>query len=155
MVGRELFCICVTNWSDTEEKELVLNMSELSLEQGVKYAVSGFYSGRFVTDICSEDTVNMGSISPHASEVIKIEKLSDKPVILASDHHYTMGGECLVLEMQKSELVVEVKNLLPVEIEYKVLLPKGYSCGGKRLIDVHIDKEDGDVHVRRIQCDNA
>jgi hypothetical protein len=155
VVDRELFCICVTNWSDTVEKELVVNMNELSLEQGAKYAVSGFYSGRFVTDICAEDTVNMGMLAPHASEVIKIEKLSDSPVILASDYHYTMGGECIVLEMQKSELVVEVKNLLPVEIEYKVLLPKGYSCDGNRLIDVHIDKEDADVHVRRIQCDNA
>ncbi len=154
-VGREFFCICVTNWSDNEEKELVVEMSELSLERGAKYAVSGFYSGRFITDISDEDTVNMGMIPPHASEVIKIEKLSDRPLILSSDHHYTMGGECLVLEMQDSELVLEVKNLLPVEINYKVLLPKGYSCGGNRLIDVHIDKEDGDIHVRRIQCDKA
>jgi hypothetical protein len=143
--GRDIICVCITNWSDHEEKELTLNMSDLSLDIDSKYAVSGFYSGQFFTDICTDDVVSLGKLSPHASEVIKIEKIADKPIIVSSDNHYSMGGECNVFEIINDELVIEVGNYLPIDINYKILLPDGYSYNGIRLVNICISKESPDI----------
>lgn len=137
--------ICITNWSDTDVKELVLHMPDLSLEGGKRYAVCGFYSGLYKTDIGSKDTVRMGKINPHASEIIKIEEMSGKPVIVASDHNYTMGGECEKLAICDDELIIEVKNLLPTDIHYKVLLPDGYLYRNSTVADVCIQKQPPEI----------
>ncbi len=136
--GIDATYICTTNWSDSESKELIVDMSALAKDKGAKYAVCGFYSGIFKTDISACDVVNMGDINPHASEIIKVQKITDKPIIVASDNNYTMGGECLELAVENDALVIEVPNILPVDIHYKVLLPEGYVYKGDALTDICI-----------------
>ncbi len=136
--GTEAVFFCITNWSDIEEKEILIDLSVIPQEEGAKYVVCGFYSGIFLTDVHSCDVVNMGKINPHASEIVKVQKIADKPIIVASDNHYTMGGECLELAIANDALVIKVKNLLPVEINYKVLLPDGYVYKGSALVDICI-----------------
>ncbi len=144
VAGEDATYICTTNWSDTKEKELTIDMSVSGLEKNAKYVVCGFYSGIFLTDVGSGDTVVLGSINPHASEIVKIRKMTDKPVIAASDYHYTMGRECLMLDIVNDELVIEVQNVLPVDIHYKVLLPVGYSFNDSPVVDVFIKNDTPD-----------
>ena len=144
--GTESMLICITNWSDNTAKEIAVDMSDYVVNDGTKYAVCGFYSGIYKIGVTSDDVVNMGFIDPHASEVIKIEKLSDNPVIVASDYNYTMGGECHKLAIEGDKLIIEVQNLLPVDIHYKVLLPGKDTTNGSAVIDVCLEKENPETH---------
>ena len=147
VLGTESMLICMTNWSDDAEKEIVVDMSDYVADDDAKYVVCGFYSGIYKIGLSSDDVVNMGLIDPHASEVIKIEKLSDKPVIVASDYHYTMGAECHRLAIEGDKLIIEVQNLLPVDINYKVLLPEKYTCNGNKIVDVCLAAENSEAET--------
>jgi hypothetical protein len=148
--GIDATYICTTNWSESERKKLILDMSVLTKDKNAKYVVCGFYSGIYKSGIGACDIVNMGDINPHASEIIKVQKMSDKPIIVASDNNYTMGGECLNLAVKNEELIIEVRNLLPVDLIYKVLLPEGFVYGGRDLVDVFIPWKSPDI--RTISC---
>ena len=145
--GIEATYICTTNWSDTESKELAVDMSALSLDTDSRYVVCGFYSGIYMTDVGPYDIVNTGNVNPHASEIIKVQRITDKPIIVASDNNYTMGGECLKLAVENEELIIEIPNLLPVEINYKVLLPEGFVYKGRNLADVRIQCKSSDIRT--------
>lgn len=151
--GIDATYICTTNWSDTEGKDLTVDMSTLSLDTDSKYVFCSFYSGIYVMDVGAHDIVNMGSINPHASELVKVQKFEEKPIIVASDYNYTMGGECLKLDIVDDELIVEVPNLLPVEINYKVLLPKGYAYKGSTIADIcfHSGEDDIKTHACKLR----
>jgi len=144
LVDTGALCLCITNWSDDTDKEIVVDLKAFALEQG-KYAVCGFYSGEYVLDANEGDVVRLGALKPHASEVIKIEKIDDKPIIIASDNHYSFGAECLTLDIEDDNLVIEVRNIVPVDINYKVLLPEGRSVDQKRIVDVMIEKEEENI----------
>ena len=128
-------CLCVTNWSDTEEEELRVFLSDLSLKPG-DYAVCGFHAGTYKTKIGERETVTLGTLKPHASDVIKIERMEDQPIIVKSNDHYSMGGECRELGIKDNTLIVNRPAILPVEVHYTILLPAGVSLNGSDIAEV-------------------
>ncbi|MCR5403673.1 MAG: hypothetical protein K6E91_07640 [Butyrivibrio sp.] len=125
-------------------------MSVLTKDKDAKYVACGFYAGMYKSGIGACDIVNMGDINPHASEIIKVQKMTDKPIIVASDNNYTMGGECLELAVVNDVLVIEVPNLFPVDINYIVLLPEGFVYEGRDLVDVFNPWKSPDI--RTLSC---
>ncbi len=98
-------CLCIINWSDTEEKKIQFRLSDVLdrmmddsvhglTESDACFVVCDFYSGTYLTDQKAEDVLSLPAIPPHAGTVIKIERMMDRPIIVASDGHYSMGGEC-------------------------------------------------------------
>jgi len=116
-------CLCLINWSDTDDKPTEVDLAALPLDKNASYAVCDFYNGSYQTGVSSSQKATLGTIKPHGATVVKIEKMEDKPIIVASDGHYAMGAECSRLEITGSRLMVELKSILPVETHLTILLP--------------------------------
>lgn len=95
----------------------------MSLDKNYKYIACNFYSGEHIIDINADSVIKLGTIRPHGATVIKLEKMTDKPVIVASNGHYSMGAEFEKIAYENDELIMQKKNILPVTCNYKVLVP--------------------------------
>ncbi len=136
-------CICLINWSDTEDMKVSIRPEDIcadALEKEAEYAVCDFYSGEYKAGVHVDDKVDFASIKPHSATVIKIEKMSDKPMIVSSNGHYSMGAECDKLEISGDKLIISKKSILPVDTHYTVLLPKGFNAGGKDTVDIAMNE---------------
>ena len=134
----DVHCVCLMNWSDTEEMEVTLCMRDLKLSPSEQYVVCDFYSGEFRTGIRAEDTVSFTSLKPHAATVIKVAKQEKKPIIVASDGHFSMGAELDQLEIREDRLHVRKPALFPVKTHYRILLPEGV-CDRETVVDLVLE----------------
>ncbi|MBP3655386.1 MAG: alpha-galactosidase [Clostridia bacterium] len=127
--GRVL--LVLINWSDTEAVPASVTISGDVLGCPVsgedRFAVSSYYDGTYETDARAGSAVSLGSIPPHGTAVIKIERIDDTPVVLASDAHYSMGLELDRLCLGEECLIAEGENRFAVPAHYSVLIP----CSGE------------------------
>ena len=146
----DVHCVCLINWSDTDEKAAELDLSMLSLEEG-KYAVCGFYSGLFQLHVEANETVRFGTIPPHGAEVIKVERMEDRPVVVASSGHYAMGAELRCLMIEEGMLHVVLDMALPTDTEYQILLPEPWRYRGEQIVRVHLNPEKRECRFRLLE----
>lgn len=62
-----------------------------------------------------------------------------------------MGGECQKVAIEGDELIIEVQNPLPVDINYKVLLPEKYAYNGREIVDVCLVNENTEAETLSIK----
>ncbi len=146
IVKTDVHCVCLINWSDTEIKQAELEMSVLNLPEG-EYAVCDFYAGEYCLGVKPDEKVVLGMIRPHGATVIKVERMGDKPIITASDGHYSMGAECGRLSVENGILKIERDNILPVSTRYKVWLPQPWSWHGSSTVDVIIEADRKEIEL--------
>ena len=118
----------IINWSDTEELQVELCVEKLLPEYAVEdegYLICDYYSGKYYDNVKASDCILSEGIAPHGATLFKVAKKSDKPQVVCSDGHYTMGGEFEELTYENGELHYVINNPLDYEISYKVLLPNG------------------------------
>ena len=148
-------CVALINWSDTEEKPVTVNLSDMNLSQGT-YAVSDFYAGIYQPGVQNNETVTPGTLKHHGATVVKIERMEHQPVIIASDSHYSMGAECKRIAVEQGKLVMEKDVILPVDSQYTIWLPDDWNVKGKTIIEVvmhaqvtriEVMLEKGEPHV--------
>ncbi|MBQ8072357.1 MAG: alpha-galactosidase [Clostridia bacterium] len=132
----EAHCLCLINWSDTESEYASVNLELLRLDASKRYVVCDFYSGMYVTGVKSTDTVKLGLLRPHAGTVVKVEAMENRPIIVASDGHYSMGAECTRLEIRDGRLILEKPAILPVSAHYRVLLPEKWRASGRETVEI-------------------
>ena len=130
-------CVCRINWSDTEDEVTELDLSILHLPEG-KYAVCDFYDGSYRLNVRPDETVTLGTLKPHGATVIKVERMEEKPIIIASDGHYSMGAECRELTIENGSLKITGPDILPVETNYTVFLPEPRKYKGANTAEVTI-----------------
>ncbi|MDD3239047.1 MAG: alpha-galactosidase [Lachnospira sp.] len=122
------YSITFMNWSDDEEIPVYMRIVDYignlcEHAEQYRWIASDFYSGNFIKDLSINDDICLCSLKPHASTVIKIEKYeSDKPYIIGSTGHYSMGAEVSRLELTEDGLALEYKNSFDHPVTYKVLL---------------------------------
>lgn len=120
--------LAIINWSDTEELRVELCVDKLLPEYAVEdelYLICDYYSGKYYDNVKASDCVLSEGIAPHGATLFKVTKKLDKPQVVCSDGHYTMGGEFEELAYENGELHYVINNPLDYEISYKVLLPNG------------------------------
>ncbi len=117
-------CVCLINWSDTEDRRTVLRLPDLSLDPDASYAVCDFYSGEYRLGVSAADTVEFAPLKPHSATVLKVEKITGRPVVVASDGHYAMGAEFLRLEWTPQGLEIELPRSLPAQPHCLVWVPE-------------------------------
>ena len=59
--------------------------------------------GKVITKVKPGDTVSVGVLKPHASTIIKIERVAGDPIVVESNGHLSMGKELEVLEIVENE----------------------------------------------------
>jgi len=103
-----------------------------------RYAISDFFSGHFVLDARPGDEAAFADIPPHGAALIKVEPLSDKPVVLASDAHFAMRGEFEYLIVRDGCLCWKLKKGYDHPAHYRVWIP---SCAGQaeRVVSLNIN----------------
>ena len=72
-----------------------------------------------------EDTATCKSLAPHGAGLYKIQRMNDKPLVVKSTGHYSMGGEFEALEMREGKLYYSVPKLFDYPVSYEILLPDG------------------------------
>lgn len=140
-------CICLINWSDTDPLQVRLDLSKLSLPEG-EYAVCDFYGKKYCLGVKADGIAELGMISPHGATVIKVERMADRPVITASDSHYSMGAECTVLDVDEGILRIKKKRILPVADRYTVWLPGEWHMNGKKTVEAVIEADQSEFELR-------
>ena len=147
-------CVCLINWSDTEDRRAVIHLADLPLDPEGEYVVCDFYSGMYRTGVRAGETVEFPPIRPHAAAVIKVEKRQKKPVIIASDGHYSMGAECSRLDVSEGRLRVTRKGIPGAATRYRILLPEGWLVNGEKTAELTVgpDEESAEIQVSRAGC---
>ena len=135
--------LVLVNWSDKEEKKAAFALTEQwigGIRPDRRYLVTEFYSGKYQVNLAYGDEVYMGNIKPHGSAVFKIQEYNpEKPYIVGSDGHYSMGGEIETLDISHDRLILTMNHLFETEIQYQILLPVGYEMlGGGTTVIIRI-----------------
>ena len=128
MQDMDAHCLCVINWDDESELALELCIKDLLpgyVADSTEYVICDYYAGTYYTHVAADSVIKVKNIAPHGAGVYKVTKMQDKPIVVKSTGHYSMGGEFERLEMEAGELRYAVKNLFDVPIVYEVLCPDG------------------------------
>ena len=118
--------LCVVNWDDEEEKTVRISVKELLpayASEDESYVICDYYAGEYYTGVKVEDALIMKPIAPHGAGLYKVVKQKDKPLVVRSNGHYSMGGEFDKLLWQDGKLQYEVNNAFAFELSYEILLP--------------------------------
>lgn len=117
------------NWSDSEVLDIIFTMDEKMLppkcNSNDTFVIADYYGGVYQTGVKVGDEIKLSTLAPHAATVIKIEKQSDKPIIVKSNGHFAMGHEGVEMSMNDGELHVEYENNTGFEVDFTILLSDG------------------------------
>ncbi len=143
--GKDLACVARINWSDDEDMPLVFTLTEQMIPEGTciedKFVVCDFYGDMYQKDVKVGDVVTMSTLKPHGATVIKIEKMTDKPMVVGSTGHYSMGAEVSKLEVKDGMLRFVYKNSFDYPVQYKILLPQEFvTPQGKEVVEAQVGK---------------
>lgn len=120
----ERICVAIINWEDEEKKQVNLTLSKEILgtayEENVSYVVSDFYSGEYALHVKAGECVSFRALEPHGATVIKIEKITDRPIVVASDGHYSMGLEIDTLETEEGKLIIDYEHKFDYPVTFKI-----------------------------------
>ena len=128
MKSLDAHLLCVVNWDDIEEMKVEICVEKLLPDyasKNDKYIICDYYSGDYYVNVNADETVSFKKIAPHGANVFKVVKMQDKPLVVKSTGHYSMGGEIERLEMSEGKLNYSICNAFAWYIEYEVLLPDG------------------------------
>ncbi len=81
--------LCALNWSD-EEAPFEITVPDVDGKDSL--LVATFFAGKWSAGHRPGETVSLGTLRPHAAEIVKIAP-DDTDQIVASNMHYSMGGE--------------------------------------------------------------
>ena len=144
MCDKGIACIARINWSDTENISLEFVLVEDMLPEGTsaddKFVVCDFYGDIYQIGVKVGDVVTMSTLAPHGATIIKIEAMAkDKPMVVGSTGHYSMGAELDKLEIADGQLQMAFTNTFDYPVEYKILLPEGSeTVQGEKVVEVTV-----------------
>lgn len=141
MQSMDAHFLCVINWEDVADKEVEICVEKLLPEYSSKedkYLICDYYSGDYYINVDGDAVITFKEIAPHGANVYKVMKMLDRPLVVKSTGHYSMGGEFELLEMREDKLHYVVSNEFACPIQYVVLLPDG----SQRLLEIPQGKHE-------------
>jgi len=112
------------------DRELIFRLDNKTcggyVDHASRYNVSSYF-GRIKVKSCTyDDIVKLGTISANSCEIVKIAK-TNKPQVILSDMHFSMGGEVLI-EKKDNSVKVSGINQFNTKGNYVIALPDGFVC---------------------------
>lgn len=129
MEAQDAHYLCIINWDDAESLTVELCLREFVpdwAKDNKKYLICDYYAGKHYANVGVQDAIVSEPIAPHGATLFKICEIQNKPMVVRSTGHYSMGGEIECLEMQGSELHYVIENFFDCPVEYDFLLPEGW-----------------------------
>ncbi len=120
--------LCAINWDDDNDMSVDICVEKLLPDYATKddkYLICDYYSGHYWVNVSADEVIKSKAIEPHGANVFKISKMQDKPLVVKSTGHYSMGGEVEVLEIVDGKLHYVINNAFDCPIWYEILLPDG------------------------------
>lgn len=120
--------LCVVNWEDEQELAVEICIEKLLpefAEKDEEYIICDYYAKEYYRNIPGEMILTMKPVLPHGANVYKVIKMEDKPVVVRTTGHYSMGGEIDRLEIADGRLHYCINNNFDIVIDYDILLPDG------------------------------
>lgn len=124
------------------------------VDHASQYNISTYFGRARVYDCTYDDIIKLGTIPANSCEIVKIAK-SDRPQIMLSDMHFSMGGE-LEIDLDGSCVRAKGRNLFNCRGNYVVALPKDMQCvDGKREFSFTVNGEGDFVYEKQIRKVNS
>lgn len=119
------------NWSDESPMELSITLSDAIIggirkSEEDEFVVCDYYGKIYHTGVKPNDTVKLAPIMPHGATVIKIERVADRPIIVKSTGHFSMGEEIEKIEIKDNEASISTKVQFDYPIDYAILSSDKY-----------------------------
>lgn len=125
--GEDRVLIALINWSDDAARPASITLDAATLGTAyapdAAYAVSSFFDGRWEANVPQDAAITLGDIAPHSTALIKVERQGDKPVIVASDAHFSMGLELDDLRLTDGTLRASRRVPTCWDARYTLLMP--------------------------------
>ena len=125
--GEDRVLIALINWSDDAARPASITLDAATLGASyapdAAYAVSSFFDGRWEANVPHDTAITLGDIAPHSTALIKVERQGDKPVIVASDAHFSMGLELDDLRLTDGTLRASRRVPTCWDARYTLLMP--------------------------------
>ncbi len=137
MCSTDSHMLCVVNWDDYDDISVDICVDELLpdyVNKDDKYLICDYYSGDYWTNVSSDEVIKSKAIKPHGANVFKVTKMQNKPLVVKSTGHYSMGGEIEALEIVDGKLHYIINNSFDCPIWYEILLPDG------KIVTLVVDK---------------
>ena len=118
--------ICIINWDDEESLRTTFSLEEVLpgfVMEESKYMVCDYYNQCYFSGVNCKDILELDDIAPHGANVYKITAMGNRPQVVASTGHYSMGGEFKKLEYVDGKLLYSVENAFDCKIMYKIWMP--------------------------------
>jgi hypothetical protein len=122
--------VSTINWLD-DPRQVALTLDERLLgdfaKQYESYAIADFWSGRIWRGLTYGATCELGELASHACHHFKvIPERPNKPNVLYTNGHFTMGGqECKLLSMAGNQVNMKVKWVWDDLLRIIVAAPPG------------------------------
>lgn len=100
------------------------------MDHASSYNVSSYFGRVRVRECVYDDIIKLGMVPANSCEIVKIVK-SDRPHVILSDMHFSMGGE-VSIENTGASVKVSGNNLFNIRGNYVISLPKGLVCADGR-----------------------
>lgn len=144
--------LCFFNYSN-ESVNLTFKLDNKTcggyVDHSCKYDVSTYFSKECVRFAGYDDIIRVGKIEPRSAEVVKIAK-SDKPHVLFSDMHLSMGGEVIV-RLNDGEAAVFGENPFNCRGSYLIALPENCVCDdGKNEFSFGVNGQGSFSYKKRV-----
>ncbi|MBQ4284120.1 MAG: alpha-galactosidase [Lachnospira sp.] len=138
--------LCVINWDDEESMSVDICVEKLLPDfarKDDKYLICDYYSGEYWGNVSADEVINSKAIAPHGANVFKVSKMQDRPLVVKSTGHYSMGGEIEVLEIADGKLHYVINNAFDCPIHYEILIPAGKN------VTIIVDKgrKEGEIYI--------
>ena len=125
--GEDRVLIALINWSDDAVRPASITLDAATLgaaySPDAAYAVSSFFDDRWEANVPHDTAITLGDIAPHSTALIKVERQGDKPVIVASDAHFSMGLELDDLRLTDGTLRASRRRPSCWDAHYTLLMP--------------------------------
>lgn len=112
-----------------------------------EYNVSTYFTKEKLFDCKCDQIIQIGKIPPNSCEIVKVSK-NDKPQVILSDMHFSMGGE-LDLQVIGNSVVIDGYNHFNCRGNYVIALPADVKCAdGRREFSLTVNGE-GNFHFEK------
>ncbi len=151
-INDDYHTLCFFNHSFSDA-ELIFRLDNKTcggyIDHASTYNVSSYFGRVKVMDCLYDEVVKVGTIAANSCEIVKIAK-NDRPQVILSDMHFSMGGE-VEINTSGTKITVSGNNLFNTKGNYVIALPKGLqSADGRREFNFTVNGQGSFVYEKEV-----
>ncbi len=151
-INDDYHTLCFFN-NSFSDAELIFRLDNKTcggyIDHASSYNVSSYFGRVKTSDCVYDDVIKLGTIPANSCEIVKIAK-NNKPRVILSDMHFSMGGE-VEIKLSGTKITVSGNNLFNIKGNYVIALPKGLQAAdGRREFNFTVNGQGSFVYEKEV-----